>query len=323
MGQSAGRPKGRLRWYQFGLWHLFVLVVICAIPCSWLACRMRPIRPLDVLRIRATGTLLDEPIHGEYLVGPDGSLDLGCAYGRVPGVAGLTMHKAKAQVTQDLQQILRRPRLVEFSRVRRVKTWRRAEVPPPPYRIGSGHLLRIQIIEPPLDITQRVDDAGCVHLGPKPGAIRLAGLTFDEAQRAVLARLQVPERETGVCVSRLDWKLCSQDKLPKAPYRIGPGDLLGISVPFHHVHGTVVVEPDGWVPLGPEFGRVRVGGLTITDAEKAIELYVRGICVDPTAHVTLDGWKSQSNLRLKVTPPTSARRPTDAEPGDTGLDTNP
>jgi len=40
MGETATEPKPRLRWYQYRLWHLFVLVTICAILCSWFACRM-------------------------------------------------------------------------------------------------------------------------------------------------------------------------------------------------------------------------------------------------------------------------------------------
>ncbi len=33
-------PIPKLRWYQYRLAHLFVLVTICAIPCSWFACKM-------------------------------------------------------------------------------------------------------------------------------------------------------------------------------------------------------------------------------------------------------------------------------------------
>ena len=40
MGECEVEARPKRRWYQFHLWHLFVLVLIAAIPCSWFACRM-------------------------------------------------------------------------------------------------------------------------------------------------------------------------------------------------------------------------------------------------------------------------------------------
>ena len=37
MGGTATEPKPKLRWYQYRLWHLFVLVTLIAIGCSWFA----------------------------------------------------------------------------------------------------------------------------------------------------------------------------------------------------------------------------------------------------------------------------------------------
>ena len=54
------------------------------------------IHPLDVLQIRAVGTLLDQPIDGFYLVEPNGQVALGPAYGRVD-VKGLTWEQAGRQ----------------------------------------------------------------------------------------------------------------------------------------------------------------------------------------------------------------------------------
>ena len=40
MGEAEKAPKARLRWYQYRLAHLFIFVTICAIPCSWFACKV-------------------------------------------------------------------------------------------------------------------------------------------------------------------------------------------------------------------------------------------------------------------------------------------
>lgn len=40
MGEATTQPKPKLRWYQYRLAHLFIFVTICAIPCSWFACRV-------------------------------------------------------------------------------------------------------------------------------------------------------------------------------------------------------------------------------------------------------------------------------------------
>ena len=38
-GMTASTPK--LRWFQFSLRTLLIVVTLCAIPCSWLAVKMR------------------------------------------------------------------------------------------------------------------------------------------------------------------------------------------------------------------------------------------------------------------------------------------
>ncbi len=38
--ESQPEPKPKLRWYQYRLWHLFVLTAVIAVVCSWFACKM-------------------------------------------------------------------------------------------------------------------------------------------------------------------------------------------------------------------------------------------------------------------------------------------
>ncbi len=66
------------------------------------------IAPGDILDIWGCGTITDQPIHGPYLVEPDGQVSLGPAYGRV-NLKGQTFEEAEATVLKQLQQILRQP----------------------------------------------------------------------------------------------------------------------------------------------------------------------------------------------------------------------
>ena len=63
------------------------------------------IEPLDLLRIRASGTFLDEPIDDFYLVEPSGQVALGPAYGRVD-ISGLTCEQAERKITEHLKTIV-------------------------------------------------------------------------------------------------------------------------------------------------------------------------------------------------------------------------
>lgn len=61
------------------------------------------IAPLDVLFIHVTGLLLkEEPISGQYMVEPEGTVNLGFNYGSVP-VAKMTLEEARKAITDHLK----------------------------------------------------------------------------------------------------------------------------------------------------------------------------------------------------------------------------
>src|SRR5207248_4970273 len=66
------------------------------------------IPPLDGLYIQATNTFPTDPIAGIYSVEPEGTVNLGLAYGIVR-VADLTLEEAKAAIEKHLRQILKPP----------------------------------------------------------------------------------------------------------------------------------------------------------------------------------------------------------------------
>jgi polysaccharide biosynthesis/export protein len=66
------------------------------------------IGPLDILLIQATNTLRDQPISGPFVVGSDGTVNLGAAYRSVQ-VAGMTAPEAQKAIEGHLRQFLNAP----------------------------------------------------------------------------------------------------------------------------------------------------------------------------------------------------------------------
>ncbi len=62
----------------------------------------------DTLQIRATGTLVDQPIDGFFLVESGGQVTLGPAYGTVR-VAGMTVREAGIAITKKLKEVVNKP----------------------------------------------------------------------------------------------------------------------------------------------------------------------------------------------------------------------
>src|SRR5947209_580935 len=69
--------------------------------------------------------------------------------------------------------------------------------------------------------------------------------------------------------------------VPKGPYRLEPLESLQIMVtntlPGKSIAGNFVISPEGTVSLGYEYGTVRIGGLSLEEAEVAIRKHLSGI----------------------------------------------
>jgi protein involved in polysaccharide export with SLBB domain len=69
------------------------------------------IEPLETLLVKVTETLPGQPIDGAYAVSPEGTINLGYAYGSVR-VAGITLDQAQAAIRSHLGNVLRNPQVV-------------------------------------------------------------------------------------------------------------------------------------------------------------------------------------------------------------------
>lgn len=123
-------------------------------------------------------------------------------------------------------------------------------IPKNPYFIQTGDFLEIVVpnalIEEPISRTFQVDSGGRVNLGPSYDAVKLVGMTLDEAQEAIARHLTRLIGQPQVSVSLLQASGVQQ------------------------IAGEHLIGPDGHLNLGI-YGSVYVSGLTVDEARLAIE----------------------------------------------------
>jgi polysaccharide export outer membrane protein len=88
---------------------------------------------------------------------------------------------------------------------------------------------------------------------------------------------------------------------PKPPYKIQPLDVLVISVPnafpTDPINGLFAVDPDGTVNLGLAYGSVKVVGLTLKEAQTAVEDFLKARIKDVKALVSLGQSRALQQIR--------------------------
>jgi serine/threonine protein kinase/protein involved in polysaccharide export with SLBB domain/WD40 repeat protein len=145
----------------------------------------------------------------------------------------------------------------------------------------------------PMDGYYGVEPDGNVALGPDYGRVQVRGLTVEAAGKAIEKKLQgvLKAPKVQVTFGMLDppWHEAAP---PRQPYTIAPLDVLEINVPGapqdQPIDGAFLVEPDdGTVSFGPVYGRVQLKGLTLEEAQRAIEKKLQAVLKDPKAWVTL------------------------------------
>jgi polysaccharide biosynthesis/export protein len=115
------------------------------------------LEPQDVLQVVVAETLPNQPIAGLYTIAPDGTINLGFAYG-VVRIGGMTAEQAQAAIAQHLGQVLRNPQVaVTLVQIRAVM------------QTQGEHLVRPD---------------GTISLGTY-GAVYVTGLTLAQAKCAI------------------------------------------------------------------------------------------------------------------------------------------
>ena len=145
-------------------------------------------------------------------------------------------------------------------------------VPLPPYRLSSLDVLMLNVegtLEgQPIAGAYTVEPGGIIQLGYDYGMVRVGGLTVPEAQEKIAEHLQKTLRQAQVWVS------------------------LGQISSEQEIAGEHLVAPDGKVNLGT-YGRVRVVGMTIEEADAAIEAHLANYLEDPKISLDVFGYNSK------------------------------
>jgi hypothetical protein len=150
--------------------------------------------------------------------------------------------------------------------------------------------------EHPIDGVYVVDPDGTVPLGPIYGRVRLNGATIATAEAALVEHLKSVLRDPRVQVTHARYPVQHRRvPVPADPYHIAAGDVLAITVIGTYADAAIaddyVVEPSGSVALGPMYGRAKVAGLTLEDAEKVVTEHLQKQVKDPKVQITLGGWR--------------------------------
>lgn len=141
-------------------------------------------------------------------------------------------------------------------------------VPRQPYKIQAFDALSVTALytlpNKPLAGVFAVDPEGVLDLGPDYKRVRVAGMTAQEAERAIEAHLA--SKEVG---------------LAKPMVSVTVAQTRGLQ----QIGGEHLVRADGTVYLGT-YGSVRVVGLTLTQARQKIEAHLGAFLHEP--EITLD-----------------------------------
>ena len=148
-------------------------------------------------------------------------------------------------------------------------------IPLPPYRVEPLDMIYINadpatvLRTDPINGVYPIDPDGTIDLGTNYGnKIQVAGLTTDEIQRAITAKLKQFVNDPKLTVS------------------------LAQSRGVQQIAGQHIVRPDGTVGLG-SYGSVYVAGLTIAQAKAAIEAHLAKYLYRPEVAVDVYSFNSK------------------------------
>jgi polysaccharide export outer membrane protein len=146
-------------------------------------------------------------------------------------------------------------------------------IPKPPYRVEPLDILQIAVegtpADQPISGFFTVDTDGKVQLGTGYGAVRVAGKTVEEITVEIERHLRGLIGAPRVTVN------------------------LAQTVGQQQIVGEHIVYPDGTVNLGM-YGRVRLTGLTVNEARKAIEAHLAQHLLDPKVSVDILAYNSKA-----------------------------
>jgi polysaccharide biosynthesis/export protein len=159
------------------------------------------IEPPDILLVEAIPSLPDQPVQGEHLVRPDGTINLG-TYGSVR-VAGLTLDQARAAIKERLAAYIKNVKLNVDVFAYNSKVI---------YVVADGAGFGEQVFRLPFTGNETVLDA-ISQIGGLPSVA--------SKKRIWVAR---PGPDDSIQTMPVDWKAITQDGLVRTNYQLFPND---------------------------------------------------------------------------------------------------
>lgn len=151
-------------------------------------------------------------------------------------------------------------------------------VPLPPYHIEPLDVLQIQVAatlpDQPVNGVYTVTPDGLLVLGFSYGAVRVAGLTLEEAEAAIRNQLARSLKNPQIALALAQFRGLQQTR------------------------GEHLVRPDGTISLGT-YGCVYVTGLTLCQARAAIERHLSQFILNP--EISLDVFAYNSKVYYVIT----------------------
>jgi polysaccharide biosynthesis/export protein len=145
-------------------------------------------------------------------------------------------------------------------------------VPKPPYRIELFDVLQIQasgtLWDQPIEGFFLVQAEGVIHLGPAYGSVRVAGMTIEEAEKAIVLKLKDILRQPQVSVQ------------------------LSRTAGTQPVTGDYLVGLDGTINLRA-YGVVHVAGKSVPEIQVALEKHLGQFFDSPEVSVDVLGYNSK------------------------------
>lgn len=145
-------------------------------------------------------------------------------------------------------------------------------VPLPPYKVEPLDALLIQATNTlptePIAGVYSIEPEGTVNLGLSYGSVRIAGMTIEEARKAIESQLKLSLKEPRVLVA------------------------LAQSRAMQQIRGEHLVRPDGTVGLGV-YGSVYVAGKTIEEARADVEAHLSQFLLNPEVSVDVFAFNSK------------------------------
>jgi len=145
-------------------------------------------------------------------------------------------------------------------------------VPRHPYRLHTLDSVNLQVSgtlpDAPISGIHVVEPGGLINLGAHYGAVKISGMTVEEARHTVELHLRKYLKEAFVALSLADLAARQQ------------------------IAGQHLVGPDGTVTLG-SYGSVSVVGMSMAQAKTAIERHLTQYLEDPVVSVDVFAYNSK------------------------------